>query len=61
MHDEEHDHIGSGPSTPPNGSATPRPDLHDKRLPQLANSYFAQVRESFIFINPVVQNACPSA
>jgi len=42
MHDEEHDHIGSSPSTPPNGTATPRPDLHDKRLPQIANSYFVQ-------------------
>jgi len=42
MHDEEHEHIGSSPSTPPNGTSTPRPDLHDKRLPQLANSYFVQ-------------------
>ncbi|SMR48274.1 unnamed protein product [Zymoseptoria tritici ST99CH_1A5] len=41
-HDEDHDHIGSGASTPPNGgTATPRPDLHDKRLPGLSN-YFAQ-------------------
>lgn len=52
MHDEDGasgaDHIGSSPSTPPNGTATPRPDLHDKRLPQIASSYFAQVSgESF--------------
>lgn len=41
--DDHHDHIGSGASTPPNGTATPRPDAHhDKRLPQLVNSYFAQ-------------------
>ncbi|KAK4495628.1 hypothetical protein PRZ48_012896 [Zasmidium cellare] len=48
MHDEDHDHIGSGASTPPNGgTATPRPDLHaDKRLPSLVNSYFAQVCDS---------------
>ncbi|KAK4620709.1 Serine/threonine-protein kinase SCH9 [Fulvia fulva] len=47
-HDEDHDHIGSGASTPPNGTATPRPDLHtDKRLPGLLNSYFGQVRDSF--------------
>lgn len=46
--DDHHDHIGSGASTPPNGTATPRPDAHhDKRLPQLVNSYFAQVRDSF--------------
>lgn len=45
-HDEEHDQIGSGASTPPNGTATPRPDLTDKRLPGLINSYFAQVRDS---------------
>ncbi|KAK3628691.1 Serine/threonine-protein kinase [Elasticomyces elasticus] len=45
---DEHDHIGSGASTPPNGSgtATPRPDLTDKRLPGILNSYFAQVRDS---------------
>lgn len=46
--DDHHDQIGSGASTPPNGTATPRPDAHqDKRLPQLVNSYFAQVRDSF--------------
>jgi len=41
-HDDDHDHIGSGASTPPHGTATPRPDLSDKRLPSLVNSYFAQ-------------------
>jgi len=40
---EDSDHIGSGASTPPGGASTPRPDLVDKRLPQLQN-YFAQVR-----------------
>ncbi|PPJ56814.1 hypothetical protein CBER1_05935 [Cercospora berteroae] len=45
--DDHHDQIGSGASTPPNGTATPRPDAHqDKRFPQLINSYFAQVRDS---------------
>ncbi|KAF7192234.1 Serine/threonine-protein kinase SCH9 [Pseudocercospora fuligena] len=40
--DDSHDGIGSGASTPPNGTATPRPDAHqDKRLPAL-HSYFAQ-------------------
>ena len=46
MHDEDHDHVGSGASTPPNGTATPRPDLHDKRLPGIVNTYFAQVCDS---------------
>ena len=45
--DDEHDQIGSGASTPPHGTATPRPDLTDKRLPGIINSYFAQVRDSF--------------
>ncbi|KAF2772825.1 kinase-like protein [Teratosphaeria nubilosa] len=47
-HDDhsDNDHIGSGASTPPNGTATPRPDLADKRLPGI-QSYFAQVRDSF--------------
>ncbi|TKA78810.1 hypothetical protein B0A55_02236 [Friedmanniomyces simplex] len=47
-HDDEHDQIGSGASTPPNGTgtATPRPDPTDKRLPGIINSYFAQVRDS---------------
>lgn len=40
--DEPHDHIGSGASTPPGGTATPRPDLTDKRFPGIINSYFAQ-------------------
>ncbi|KAM3421851.1 hypothetical protein BST61_g2228 [Cercospora zeina] len=45
--DDHHDQIGSGASTPPNGTATPRPDAHhDKRFPQLVNSYFAQEVES---------------
>ncbi|KAF2716409.1 kinase-like protein [Polychaeton citri CBS 116435] len=41
----DEDQIGSGTSTPLNGAATPRPNLHDdKRLPSLAqvNNYFAQ-------------------
>ncbi|KAK1059767.1 Serine/threonine-protein kinase [Friedmanniomyces endolithicus] len=47
-HNDEHDHIGSGNSTPPDGTgtATPRPDPTDKRLPGIINSYFAQVRDS---------------
>ncbi|KAK5125748.1 hypothetical protein LTR85_012023 [Meristemomyces frigidus] len=45
-HDDEHEQIGSGASTPPGGTATPRPDLSsDKRFPSLVNSYF-QVRDS---------------
>nr|POF03806.1 serine/threonine-protein kinase sch9 [Quercus suber] len=48
-HDEEHDHVGSGANTPPTGGiSTPRPDLADKRLPGIVNSYFAQVRDSFL-------------
>ncbi|KAF2432740.1 kinase-like protein [Tothia fuscella] len=43
---EEHDQIGSNSSTPP-GAHTPRPDLVDKRLPSILNSYFGQVRDSF--------------
>jgi hypothetical protein len=43
---DEHDHIGSNSSTPP-GAHTPRPDLVDKRLPSLINSYFGQVCDSF--------------
>ena len=46
VHDDEPDHIGSGASTPPNGTATPRPDPTDKRLPSIVNGYFAQVRDS---------------
>lgn len=46
LHDDHDDHIGSGASTPPGGTATPRPDLIDKRLPGIVNSYFAQVRDS---------------
>lgn len=51
--DEGHDQIGSGASTPPGGTATPRPDLHnDKRVPALPNhNYFVQVRD-FSFIPP---------
>ena len=44
--DDGHDHIGSGASTPPGGTATPRPDLTDKRFPGIINSYFAQVCDS---------------
>jgi hypothetical protein len=43
--DDEHDQIGSTSSTPP-GAVTPRPDLIDKRLPQISHSYLGQVRES---------------
>ncbi|KAK5135220.1 hypothetical protein LTR08_005469 [Meristemomyces frigidus] len=39
-HDEDTDQIGSGASTPPGGAQTPRPELNDKRLPGLVNSYF---------------------
>ena len=39
-HEEETDQIGSGASTPPGGTQTPRPELNDKRLPGLSNSYF---------------------
>lgn len=42
----DHDQIGSNSSTPP-GAHTPRPDLVDKRLPGILNSYFGQVRDSF--------------
>lgn len=45
---EDSDHIGSGANTPPGGTATPRPDLTDKRLPQISN-FFAQVRRSISF------------
>ncbi|KAF2148197.1 kinase-like protein, partial [Myriangium duriaei CBS 260.36] len=38
---EDSDHVGSGANTPPGGTATPRPDLIDKRLPQISN-FFAQ-------------------
>ncbi|WPH02142.1 Hypothetical protein R9X50_00499700 [Acrodontium crateriforme] len=44
--DDEHDHIGSGASTPPGGTATPNPDFVDKRLPGIINTYFTQVRNS---------------
>ena len=40
------EHIGSGASTPPDGTATPNPDFVDKRLPGIINTYFAQVRKS---------------
>jgi hypothetical protein len=53
---EEHDQIGSNSSTPP-GAHTPRPDLVDKRLPSLINSYFGQVRASFLRPN---STSCPS-
>ncbi|OQO10578.1 hypothetical protein B0A48_03876 [Cryoendolithus antarcticus] len=43
LDDDGHDHIGSGASTPPTGTATPRPDLHnDKRFPGIINHYFGQ-------------------
>lgn len=40
--DDLQDHVGSGSPTP-SGVATPRPDLHDKRLPGINHSYFGQV------------------
>src|SRR5262249_44794890 len=40
--DDLHDQIGSNSPTP-SGVATPRPDLHDKRLPGIMHSYFGQV------------------
>ena len=65
LHDDDHDHhdqIGSGASTPPHGAATPRPDLHDKRLPGIVNSYFAQVRSSLRSAsNTVAGPAYPSS
>ena len=47
LHDDDgHDHIATvGSSTPP-GASTPRPDLSDKRLPGLINSFFGQVRDN---------------
>ncbi len=42
LRDDLHDQIGSGSPTP-SGVATPRPDLHDKRLPGIMHSYFGQV------------------
>lgn len=48
--EEAQDHVGSGASTPPGGTATPRPDLHnDKRFPGIVNSYFGQVRPSSLY------------
>lgn len=58
MHDDDHEHIGSASSTPPNGTATPRPDLHDKRLPGLS-SYFAQVRDSMRCFNKSSADPAP--
>ncbi|KIX03141.1 uncharacterized protein Z518_06692 [Rhinocladiella mackenziei CBS 650.93] len=40
--DDLHDQIGSNSPTP-SGVETPRPDLHDKRLPGIMHSYFGQV------------------
>ncbi|KAK4941635.1 Serine/threonine-protein kinase [Elasticomyces elasticus] len=40
--DDLQDHLGSGSPTP-SGVATPRPDLHDKRLPGINHGYFGQV------------------
>ncbi|KIW46947.1 hypothetical protein, variant 2 [Exophiala oligosperma] len=41
LRDDIGDGIGSGSPTP-SGVATPRPDLHDKRLPGIMHSYFGQ-------------------
>lgn len=46
--EEGHDQIGSNGSTPPGGTATPRPDPTDKRLPGILHSYFGQVRDSLL-------------
>ncbi|EXJ67869.1 AGC/AKT protein kinase [Cladophialophora psammophila CBS 110553] len=40
--DDFHDQIGSNSPTP-SGVETPRPDLHDKRLPGIIHGYFGQV------------------
>lgn len=40
--DDLHDQFGSNSPTP-SGVETPRPDLHDKRLPGIMHSYFGQV------------------
>ncbi|EME88633.1 uncharacterized protein MYCFIDRAFT_213358 [Pseudocercospora fijiensis CIRAD86] len=59
--DSHHDGIGSGASTPPNGTATPRPDAHqDKRLPAL-HSYFAQVRDSFLKGKSTAETPAPAS
>ncbi|KAK5193238.1 Serine/threonine-protein kinase [Exophiala xenobiotica] len=42
LRDDLHDQIDSGSLTP-SGAATPRPDLHDKRLPGIMHGYFGQV------------------
>ena len=61
LDDDGHDQIGSGASTPP-GAATPRPDLHDKRLPGLINSYFGQVCDSLRLssLSTSTANSAPS-
>ncbi|OCT47061.1 Serine/threonine-protein kinase sck1 [Cladophialophora carrionii] len=41
-HEDFHDLVGSNSPTP-SGVETPRPDLHDKRLPGIMHSYFGQV------------------
>jgi serine/threonine protein kinase SCH9 len=41
-HDDFHDLLGSNSPTP-SGVETPRPDLHDKRLPGIVHGYFGQV------------------
>lgn len=42
IREDLHDQIGSNSPTP-SGVETPRPDLHDKRLPGIMHSYFGQV------------------
>ncbi|KAF2843102.1 kinase-like protein [Patellaria atrata CBS 101060] len=57
--DDGHDQIGSNSSTPP-GAATPRPDLVDKRLPGIINTYFGQVRDSLLSLSkPGVSTSLP--
>ncbi|KAI7481888.1 kinase-like protein [Hortaea werneckii] len=57
-HDEEHD-IASGASTPPPGTATPRPDFADKRLPGIVSSFF-QVRSDSLSRKRSKSSAQPS-
>ena len=50
--DDAHDRIGSISATP-TGVATPRPDLTDKRLPEIMHGYFGQVRKISSTSSPV--------
>ncbi|KAI5275319.1 kinase-like protein [Aureobasidium subglaciale] len=57
--DEDSDHVGSGASTPPGGVSTPRPDFTDKRQPELAHAYFAQVCDS-LYTPHTIHPPCPT-